>query len=172
MVRVKRIIFSYFEFFDARLTWKRMKYIGSLFILVFVQSKASPKHFLHVFKNRGHTSLPLLLNPHLLICSTKVHFFQFTVHFLSASVLSKYSPKLLSGTSLHTFVEKGIREGEEKLFQLLSKLLSICLNPIPDGLFQAAHGWRGKAPLPKICQTYLTIMKLGTLTTYLKKIIK
>ena len=35
-----------------------MKYIGSLFILVFVYSKVSPKHFLHVFKSRGNTNSP------------------------------------------------------------------------------------------------------------------
>ena len=64
MVRVKGIIFNYFEFYQTRLISKRMKYIGSLFILVFVYSKVSPKHFLRVFKNRGRTSLPIL-NPHL-----------------------------------------------------------------------------------------------------------
>ena len=74
MVRVKRIMFNYFEFFKTKLTSKRMKYIGSLFILAFVYSKLSPRHFLHIFKSRGCTSLPLLLNPHLLICSTKVRF--------------------------------------------------------------------------------------------------
>ena len=72
MVRVKRLIISYFIFFKARLISKQMKYIGSLFILVFVCSQVSTKHFLHVFKNRWRTSLLLLLNPHLLICSTKV----------------------------------------------------------------------------------------------------
>ena len=43
-------------------------------------------------------------------------------------------------------------------------------------LFGAAHGWRGigdkKAPLPKIWQTYLTIMKLGTVISDLKEIQK
>ena len=46
-------------------------------------------------------------------------------------------------------------------------------------LFGAAHGWGGggwvrKAPLPlpKICHTYPTMMKLGTLISYLKKIQK
>ena len=72
MVRVKRLIISYFIFFKARLISKQMKYIGSLFILVFVCSQVSTKHFLHVFQNRWRTSLLLLLNPHLLICSTKV----------------------------------------------------------------------------------------------------
>ena len=41
------------------------------------------------------------------------------------------------------------------------------------GFFRAAHEWRGvkKAPpLPKICQTYPTMMKLGTVIPYPKKI--
>ena len=50
MVRVKWIIFNYFKFFKTRLTLKQMKYIGSLFMLVFVYSKVSPAHFLHVSK--------------------------------------------------------------------------------------------------------------------------
>ena len=37
-------------------------------------------------------------------------------------------------------------------------------------MFGAAHGWGKpkKAPLPKICHTYLTMMKLGTVIPYLK----
>ena len=41
------------------------------------------------------------------------------------------------------------------------------------GFFGAAHGWWGakKAPpLLKICHTYPTMMKLGTVISYLKKI--
>ena len=40
--------------------------------------------------------------------------------------------------------------------------------------FAAAHGWGGakKAPLPKICHTYPTVMKLDTVIPYLKKIQK
>ena len=41
------------------------------------------------------------------------------------------------------------------------------------GLFGDAHGWRGKkAPLPKICHTYSTMMNLGTVIPYLKKILE
>ena len=44
------------------------------------------------------------------------------------------------------------------------------------GLFGAAHGWEGggggRRLLPKICHTYPTMMKLGTLILYLKKIQK
>ena len=38
------------------------------------------------------------------------------------------------------------------------------------GLFGAAHGWgEKKGPLPKICHTYPTMIKLGTVILYLKK---
>ena len=39
------------------------------------------------------------------------------------------------------------------------------------GFFGAAHGWgRGKkTPLPKICHTYPTMIKLGTVIPYLKE---
>ena len=43
------------------------------------------------------------------------------------------------------------------------------------GIFGAAHGWEGqKGPplLPKICDTYPTMMKLYTVIPYLKKIQK
>ena len=43
------------------------------------------------------------------------------------------------------------------------------------GIFGDAHGWGGggkKAPLPKIYHTYPTMMKLGTVIPYLKKIQK
>ena len=46
------------------------------------------------------------------------------------------------------------------------------------GIFGAAHRWRGgegveqKEPLPKICHTYPTVMKLGKVLPYLKKIRK
>ena len=43
------------------------------------------------------------------------------------------------------------------------------------GFFGAAHGWSGggkKPPLPKICHTYPTMMKLGTVIPYPKEIQK
>ena len=49
-------------------------------------------------------------------------------------------------------------------------------NHIQDGLFRGCSRMRGGAkrppPLPKICHTYLTMMKLGTVIPYLKKIQK
>ena len=60
MVRVKWIIFNYFKFFKTRLTSNRWNILVGLFMLVFVYSKASPTHFLHVFKNRVRKSPRLL----------------------------------------------------------------------------------------------------------------
>ena len=41
------------------------------------------------------------------------------------------------------------------------------------GIFVAVQGWRGqKAPLPKTYHTYPTMMQLGTVIPYLKKIHK
>ena len=42
------------------------------------------------------------------------------------------------------------------------------------GLFGAAHGWGGakRTPLSEISDIYSTLMKLGTVTPYLKKIKK
>ena len=46
------------------------------------------------------------------------------------------------------------------------------LSPIQDGLFRGCSWmWRPKR-LPKICHTYATMMKLGTVIPYLKKIQK
>ena len=55
--------------------------------------------------------------------------------------------------------------------------ISEIFNIIQDGLFQSCSrmwGKRGqkKAPFPKICYTCPTVMKLGTVTSFLKKIQK
>ena len=47
------------------------------------------------------------------------------------------------------------------------------LNPIQDGLFRSCSRMGGGAkwpPFPKICHTYPTMMKLGTVISYPKKI--
>ena len=55
---------------------------------------------------------------------------------------------------------------------------AVYLNPIQDGLFlgcsRMGGGERGtkRPPLPKICHTYPTMMKLGTVIPYTKKIQK
>ena len=48
------------------------------------------------------------------------------------------------------------------------------INPIQDGLFWGCSRMEGgkKVPLPKVCHTYLTIMKLATVIPYLKEIQK
>ena len=52
------------------------------------------------------------------------------------------------------------------------------INPIQGGRFQGCSrmGWGGgggkKAPFSKICHTYPTLMKLGTVIPYLRKIKK
>ena len=40
------------------------------------------------------------------------------------------------------------------------------------GIFGAAHGWGGQKVPTQVCHTYLAMMKLGTVITYLKKIQK
>ena len=45
------------------------------------------------------------------------------------------------------------------------------------GFFGAPHGWREgggtkRPPTPKICHTYLAMMKLGTVIHYLKNVQK
>ena len=45
-------------------------------------------------------------------------------------------------------------------------------NPIEDGIFwgwSRMEEWWGRTPISKICDTYLTIMKLGTVIPSLKK---
>ena len=49
----------------------------------------------------------------------------------------------------------------------------MAFNTIQDGRFWGCSwmgGRGGKGPLPKICHTYPTMMKLGTVIPYLKKI--
>ena len=40
------------------------------------------------------------------------------------------------------------------------------------GLFGVIHGWGEGTKTPKVCRTYPTMMKLGTVIPYLKKIQK
>ena len=60
--------------------------------------------------------------------------------------------------------------GSSLLWNSLLKKLTLFMM----GLFGAAHGWGMglKGPLPKICHTYLTMIKLGTIIPYLKEIQK
>ena len=59
------------------------------------------------------------------------------------------------------FIKLILCENDIKLLTLFRK-----------GFFRAAYGWDGggrKSPLPKICHTYSTMMKLDTVIPYLKK---
>ena len=59
-----------------------------------------------------------------------------------------------------------------KIFE--SKHQDIILTQFRMGFFGAAHGWGGAflAPLSKIRHTYPTMMKLGAVIPYLRKIQK
>ena len=48
----------------------------------------------------------------------------------------------------------------------------VCLTLFRMGLLGAAHGWGQKGSLPKTCDTYATMTKLGTVIPYLQKIEK
>ena len=51
--------------------------------------------------------------------------------------------------------------------------LNFSLNPIQDGLFWGLlRDWQKASSLPKICHAYPTMMKLGAIIPYLKKIQK
>ena len=56
----------------------------------------------------------------------------------------------------------------------VSNATELSLTLFRMGIFGAACGWGGgkKAPLPKICHKYLTIMKFGAVVPFLKKIQK
>ena len=74
-------------------------------------------------------------------------------------------------------------DGDGRIFRLILAHVLIqmkcCLFPMiltlfRMGFFGAAHGWGGPfwSPLPKIRHTYPTMMKLGTVIPYLRKIQK
>ena len=71
--------------------------------------------------------------------------------------------------------EKWISMVQEKYWKTQKFQIYGFLNPIQDGHFRGCSRMTGggkKAPLPKICHIYPTMMKLGTVIPYLKKIQK
>ena len=87
-----------------------------------------------MFKNRWRRSLPLFLNPDLLICSTKVHFL---VHFTLFISLCNFPNTLLNGWVEHhyiTLLKKELVKMKKKFSNCYSK--GSCLNPIQDGPFR------------------------------------
>ena len=66
---------------------------------------------------------------------------------------------------------KGIKFGKDLYLNIGVKLTKVGLNPIQDGPFWGCSQMGGnRAPLPKICHLYPTIMKLGAVIPYQKKI--
>ena len=67
---------------------------------------------------------------------------------------------ILRGAILKIFFESYVR---------WSSFQNIFLNPIQDGLFRGCSligvGQKAPPPLPKICHTYLTMVKLGSYTS-------
>ena len=62
---------------------------------------------------------------------------------------------------------------ENKIFELVYKSFStILINPIQDGIFRGLFTDGGSIPLPKICHTHPTMIKLGTVIRYLQAIQK
>ena len=63
----------------------------------------------------------------------------------------------------------------QKVKYYVLKICALIVNPIQDGHFwgwSRMEGGKRPLPLPKICHTYPTVMKLGTVIPYLKKIQK
>ena len=62
----------------------------------------------------------------------------------------------------------------ENEIQIIDLTTIFLLTLFRMGFFGAAHGWGGEEqkppPLHKICHTYPTMMKLSTVTSYLKKV--
>ena len=135
-----------------------------------------------MLRNRGRTSLPFHLNPRLSICSIKVRFLIHCRLFISPRNFPNtlYSPKRLSGTLLHNFAQKWkMKKSKDEEKGKMKRNFSTCY--LKRQLPKTYSGWsfsglltdgEEKAPVPKICQAFPTIMKLGTLIPYLKKIRK
>ena len=73
----------------------------------------------------------------------------------------------------------GTRLAKILISQKFSETSESNFNPIQDALFRGCSligegegGTKRPPPLPKICHTYPTMMELGTVTPYLKKIQK
>ena len=81
----------------------------------------------------------------------------------------------LKNSRSQKFVKIQKLPGSESLFHKVAGLeAAALLTLLRMGLFEVAHGWGEikKAPLPKICPSYSTMIKLGTVIPYLKKIQK
>ena len=106
--------------------------------------------FTHV-KQRNKTHPDIFLYQYFFICGECL---------LSCYMLHILIPRLSENFSFAAFALHVFNNGSN---------FRHSFNPIQMGIFGAAHGW---APLPKICHTYPTMMKLGRVIPYLKKIQK
>ena len=92
--------------------------------------------------------------------------------FFPTSTVTTYKKTSADSVELSKY---WIWESEEKrrISEVGNSPSKLSLNPI-QGLFRTAHrwGWVKRSPLSKICHTYPTLMKLGTLIPYLKRIQK
>ena len=88
--------------------------------------------------------------------------------FVFSPNVGKYGPEKLEVRAIFT-------QCISFSISFLSTLNTLKLTLFRMGIFGAALGWGGGAkrpPLPKICHTYPTMMKLGIVISYLKKIQK
>ena len=101
---------------------------------------------------------------HFLKWNIKKGNYYFLNIFNSISTSEKYRQKTQLDSKMWLFV----------IFSLGGLDLKSFINPIQDGLFWGCSRMEGgkKVPLPKVCHTYLTIMKLATVIPYLKEIQK
>ena len=67
------------------------------------------------------------------------------------------------------FVLQLIQESQVKIFVLFILLEGNVLTLFKMGIFRDDSGWGGPFCLPKICHRYATIIKLGAVIPYLRK---
>ena len=87
------------------------------------------------------------------------------------SYFNKHGSKILAALNL---LSRGLW-GYEQYLPLTHQCYYRSFNPIQDGLFPGCSRMEGglkRLPLPKICHTYPTMMKLGSIIPYPKKIQK
>ena len=97
----------------------------------------------------------------------------YNIHRKTSALESQFNK--VAGLEAYKFIKKRLQHRcfPVNIANLLRKLY---LTLFRMGFFGAAHGWGGeggkKVPLPKICHTYPTVIKLGTVLPYPKKIQK
>ena len=78
---------------------------------------------------------------------------------LHDKIFEKFVVTVKSKLLINPWIAKGILKSGKGKQRLCDEFLTL----FRMGIFGAAHGWGSKkAPLPKICQRYPTMIKLGT----------